>query len=84
MGRVIIGLLVVGVGFLAVRYANWIVANFGSMAWAEKHLGIGGSRLGWRLIGIGIILVGFLVTTNMATALVWLVFGRLFRGLQGA
>lgn len=37
----------------------------GTIEWAERNLGGGGSRLFYKLLGIVIILIGFLVITNL-------------------
>jgi hypothetical protein len=73
MGRVIIGVLIVGLGFLLIRYAHWIVENFGYMSWAEAHLG--GSRTAWRLLGLIVVAVGLMVITNLAGSLVLAILG---------
>ena len=45
---------------------EWIIANFGANAWAEQHLGSsGGTRIFYKLIGLGIILIGFLLITGL-------------------
>ena len=79
MSRIIIGLLLVALGFLLTRYAHWIVENFGYMAWAEAHLG--GSRTAWRLLGLLIAIIGLLIITNLAGSLFLALFGGIFGGL---
>jgi hypothetical protein len=73
MGRIIWGLLIAALGFIITRHANWIVENFGYMPWAEAHLG--GSRTAWRLIGVLITVVGFLIATNLAGILILAILG---------
>lgn len=39
-------------GVLIVRYCEPIVRTIGHSAWAEQHLGAGGSYMMWKIIGI--------------------------------
>ncbi|MBT4277361.1 hypothetical protein HOD96_01270 [Candidatus Falkowbacteria bacterium] len=66
LGRIILGLIGAGIGFVLVRYANWFYANFGSMNFAEKYFRIfGGTRLFVRFIGVIIIFLSFLLITGL-------------------
>lgn len=79
LGRILIGLAIVVVGFLIVWKTEWINQNFGSIAWAEaKFGGSGGSRLLYKFIGLVFIFVGFLAVTNLHKAFFVAVFGGLF------
>jgi len=79
MFKIIIGLLVVVVGVVLVFKSEWFYLNFGSIGWAEEHLGTsGGSRLMYKLIGIIFIFVGMLVATNMMTGFLMATIGKLF------
>lgn len=79
IGRILIGLLGVVVGFLIVWKSEWINNNFGSSAWAEaKFGGAGGSRLLYKLIGLTFIFIGFLTVTNLHKVFFVAVFGGLF------
>ncbi len=68
MKSFLIGTLIVALGSLVTWKANWILDNFGRTRWAEKHLG-GGSRVFYKLIGIGIIFLGFFVLSGISKAL---------------
>ena len=60
------GLVIAAVGALVTIKANWFYENFGSIPSADKYLGTeGGSRLAYKLIGILIAIVGFLIMTNL-------------------
>jgi hypothetical protein len=48
------------VGLAILKYTEPIVRTVGKSVWAETHLGSGGSYNMWKLIAIGVILVGFL------------------------
>ena len=59
--KYLLGLVLIGVGFVIMWKSDWIMNNFGRIPWAEKHLGMeGGTRLFWKLIGLLIILGSFL------------------------
>ncbi|TSC76407.1 MAG: hypothetical protein G01um101431_540 [Parcubacteria group bacterium Gr01-1014_31] len=71
IGRILLGLVMVGVGAVITIFANRIYEAMGPMAWAEEHLGSeGGTRLMYKLIGIGLAVLGFMVATNLLTNLI--------------
>ncbi len=77
--RIIIGFIGAAIGTLIVLKSEWIYRNFGSIRWAEEHLGSeGGSRLFYQLLGIAIIFLSFLHLTGMLEGLFLGVFGKLF------
>ena len=58
----IIGIIILALGFLIVTKSSWLLNNFGRISFFEQHLGTsGGSRLGYKLLGIIILFIGFLV-----------------------
>ena len=83
MGRIFLGLIMVAVGAVITLKANWLYENAGAIPWAEDHLGAeGGSRLMYKLIGIGMSVVGFLVMTNMAKSIIIGIFSNLIPGMR--
>ena len=65
-GRIILGLVVAVAGAMITVKAEWIYQNLGPIPSADKYLGMeGGSRLAYKLIGITISIVGFLIMTNL-------------------
>ncbi|MFA5128075.1 MAG: hypothetical protein WC457_03690 [Patescibacteria group bacterium] len=79
MGHIIIGILMMAAGTLLVFKAEWFYLNFGSISWAEEHMGTsGGSRLMYKLIGIAFIFFGMLVATDMIQSFVMGTIGKLF------
>lgn len=65
MGQVILGLFMVVGGVLIVMYTEWLINNFGRIAWFEEKLGTdGGSRLGYKLLGILAIFIGIIFMTG--------------------
>ena len=54
------------VGFLIIFKAEWMLNNFGRIGFFESKLGTsGGSRLGYKLVGMVFIFFGFLAVTGM-------------------
>lgn len=57
--------------------------NFaGRINFFEEKMGVGSSRLGYKLIGIIVILLGTLVLTGLWSKLFMGVFGRFFTGFS--
>jgi hypothetical protein len=62
----IYGFVIMAFGFLIVAKSEWMLNNFGRIAFFEQYLGAeGGTRLGYKLMGIFIIFIGFLFFTGM-------------------
>lgn len=81
VGRIIFGLIMVVIGAVFVIYANKFYDAIGPIPWAEEHLGTeGGSRLMYKLIGIGISIVGFLIMTNLLANILLGIIKALFPG----
>lgn len=68
MIRILIGFIIAIIGFIIVWQSEWFLSNIGRIDWAEKKLS-GGSRIFYKLIGLGIILLGFLIITNIHTSI---------------
>jgi len=66
-------LLAVGGVFLIVK-TEWFINNFGRIGWFEEKMGPdGGSRFGYKLIGIILLTVGIIVMTGSGNELMhWL------------
>ena len=63
--HIIIGLLLIGGGAMMVIKTEWLLQNFGRIAWFEEKLGTeGGSRLGYKLVGILFVLIGIIALTG--------------------
>lgn len=75
--RILIGFLVAGLGFLMVWKTEWFQSMLGYVDWAEKTFGGGGTRFFYKLLGITIIVIGFLVVTNLFD----LIIGGFFRSI---
>jgi hypothetical protein len=68
------GAIHIVVGTLIVIKSESLLNAFGRISFFEKYLGVeGGSRLGYKLIGILTIFIGILIITNMIGGfLTWL------------
>jgi hypothetical protein len=78
MFRVIGGILLIIAGLPFVMKTDWFMQNFGSIAWAEQHMGGGGSWMFYKLLGILISLVGILMATGLLGGLLLGTVGKLF------
>jgi hypothetical protein len=77
--RYIIGILFVLFGAWMVIKTEWLIENLGTSSWAEANLGTsGGSRLLYKLIGLGFIFIGFLLVTNMFQGFLMGTLGKIF------
>lgn len=84
MGRIIMGLVLVAIGIIFVWKSEWFLKTVGEMGWAEKHLlTMGGSRFGYKLIGIILILIGFMMVTGLFGKIILAIFGKSFGGMRG-
>ncbi len=65
----------IAIGFSMVYYSTWLYYNIGAIGIFEKYLGTsGGSRLGYKLIGLFVIFLGALTTFNLIGAFLFWVF----------
>jgi len=79
IGRIIGGIVAVALGMHLVIKTEWYLQNFGTIDWAEQKFATsGGSRMFYKLIGIIIIMIGFLAATGMLGGLLMGTVGRLF------
>ena len=62
----IIGLIIIAAGYSLVVKTEAYLSNFGRIEFFEKYLGIeGGSRLGYKLIGILALFLGIVIFLGM-------------------
>lgn len=77
-GRILLGLAGIAVGTAMVMKTEGLVSAFGSIYFFDKYLGAeGGTRLGYKLIGIFIIFISMLIATNMIDGFLMWVLGPL-------
>jgi hypothetical protein len=64
--KIIGGLILIALGTLIVIKTEFLLENFGRISWFEEKLGSqGGSRLGYKLIGLIFIFFGLLLITGL-------------------
>ncbi|MEI6529582.1 MAG: hypothetical protein WCN88_04260 [Candidatus Falkowbacteria bacterium] len=75
MGHVILGIIITAAAVGMILKTEWLINNFGRIAWFEDKLGSeGGTRLGYKLIGIVVLFVGIVVMTGSGPEFMrWLV-----------
>jgi len=62
----ILGIFVFAAGVAIVIKSEAVFKIFGRIEFFEKHLGAeGGSRLGWKLVGMLFIFIGILMMTGL-------------------
>lgn len=63
--QIIFGILVTALGASLVLKTEWYLQTFGRIAWFDEKLGSeGGSRLGYKLIGIIALFLGIVMMTG--------------------
>jgi len=64
--QIVIGLVILALGVLIVVKTEAMLNAFGRIEFFERYLGAeGGSRLGYKIIGLIAIFISFLIMTNM-------------------
>ncbi len=78
--NIFVGLLIAVAGFMIVAKTEWLLRNFGRIAFFDRYLGSsGGSRLGYKIIGLVAIFIGILTATNLISSFVLWVLSPLLR-----
>ena len=84
MFKMIIGLILLIAGLAIVVKTEAVLANFGRIAFFEQHFGTeGGSRLGYKLVGVLITFIGIILITGLYDAFMGWLFGPLIRMMSG-
>ena len=64
--NILVGLIIFAIGTMIVIKSESMLNAFGRIAFFERHLGVeGGSRLGYKLVGLLTIFIGALIMTNL-------------------
>ncbi|MDO8505104.1 MAG: hypothetical protein Q7S48_00780 [bacterium] len=75
----LVSIIGIAVGAVIVMYSEKIYNALGSVEWAERKLAAeGGSRLFYKLVGMGIILISFFYMSGILQSIGLAIFGRLF------
>jgi len=77
---ILFGMLILAAGVLIVIKSNAILSAFGRLEFFEHYLGTeGGSRLGYKIVGLITIFIGFLIMTGMISGFLEWILGPLLR-----
>jgi hypothetical protein len=76
--RILIGVIVLAIGAVMVIRTRYFLDFFGSIEWADTHLGGGGSNLLYKVIGIVFCFIGIIVATNLWDAFLNATLGSIF------
>lgn len=63
--RILLGMVITFVGFLFVWKTEAFYRMLGSVSWADRTFGGGGTRTFYKLLGLAIIIIGVMVMTNL-------------------
>jgi len=63
--RILLGIFISVVGFFMVWKTDFFYDLIGSVPWADRTFGGGGTRLFYKLLGTAIIILGTMVATNL-------------------
>jgi hypothetical protein len=72
--KIILGMIMIIIGAYMVIKTENMLNMFGRIGFFEKYLGVeGGSRLGYKIIGMGTIFIGALIMTGLINGfMLWL------------
>ncbi len=80
---ILLGFIVILVGFFFIWKNHWIVEYFGRIPWAEeKFSSSGGTYFFWKMFGLLTIFIGFLLMFNLLGGIILSIFGRTFSSLK--
>lgn len=63
--KIVLGLIIAGFGFFMIYKTMAVQGWTGRIAWAEKHLGAGGTPSFIKLMGLFVIFLGIFVATGI-------------------
>ncbi|MBI2410715.1 MAG: hypothetical protein HYV32_02395 [Candidatus Kerfeldbacteria bacterium] len=64
--KYLFGILLIVLGFVVIWKTNWFLQMFGRNAWAEEKFGYGGTWTMYKILGVLLIIVAFLVMSGGA------------------
>lgn len=82
--NIIIGLIGIATGFMMTWKSEWLLENFGRIDWAEEKLsGYGGTRIFWKLFGLGVIIFSMMHMFGLWQATAMAILSPIFSGFSG-
>lgn len=76
--RILLGLAIAAAGTFLVVKTKIFLDFFGHSQWADAKFGGGGSNLMYKVIGLVLAFIGFMVATNLWDAFLGATVGSLF------
>jgi hypothetical protein len=77
ISRYLAGLLLISGGLFLIIKTELLMSWFGRIAWAEEKLGTeGGTRIFYKLIGMGSIVLAFMIMSGKIVSILDFVFKR--------
>lgn len=62
---IVVGIIMTIAGVFMIIKTEWLLNNFGRITWFEDKLGSdGGSRLGYKLLGMIVVFIGIIFATG--------------------
>jgi len=80
--RILIGVVVIVVGFFIVWKPRFFFDFLGHQMWAEKLLGVHEDEAAFKIIGIIVIFIGALIATDLIYSLLGWLLSPVLRGLN--
>jgi hypothetical protein len=75
-----IGLVIIAIGLILIIKTEWFLNNFGRIGFFEEHFGTsGGTRLGYKLIGMLAVFIGIMTVTGMISGFMGFVLSPLLQ-----
>lgn len=78
--RFLVGIIGIPLGFIMIVYRKKLHDITGSMAWAEKYLGQGGTFTALALIGLAVSALSLMYMLGTLQTLLYNALGRFFVG----
>jgi len=83
--KIVLGIIMMIVGIAMVVKTETVLKIFGRMAFFEEHLGTeGGSRLGYKMIGLVVFFLGLITATGMVGGFMNWLLGPIFDAGSGS
>lgn len=81
--RIIVGLIIIVVGYFITARSEWLLQNFGSIDFFEQHFGSsGGTRAFYKTLGVIVIVLAFMYMTGLLQEALNTIFSPITKGLQ--
>jgi hypothetical protein len=80
--KIIVGIIGAVAGFFMAWRPLFFVESLGEQAWMQKVFGAGGGVSGYRVLGVAVIIISFLIMTGLIEGVLLWIFGPLIGGVR--